>query len=168
MRIILHIYHGNGKGKTTASVGLAVRSAGAGLKVCFVQFLKNGSSSEINILKQVGNIECLHCKTSGKFVFQMSDDEKQLLTSGNNELLEKAFESDSDVIVLDEFLDVYNLNVIDMDYAEKYILSSDREIILTGRNPSEIFLDRADYISEITSVRHPYEKGIKARRGIEY
>lgn len=165
---ILHIYHGNGKGKTTAATGLAIRAAGADLKVCFVQFLKNGTSSEINILKQINNIEYLYCDKCGKFTFQMNDSEKALITSGNNLILEKAFGSDADVIILDEFLDVYNLDVVDRSSAEKYILNTNREIILTGRNPSEIFLDHADYISEIKSVCHPYEKGIRARRGIEY
>lgn len=168
MRIILHIYHGNGKGKTTASVGLAIRSAGAGLKVCFVQFLKNGSSSEVNILKQIDSIEYSCCETCCKFTFQMNDTEKAIVSSEHNALLERAFSSNADMIVLDEFLDAYNLNMIDRSSAEKYILNSDREIILTGRNPAEIFLDHADYISEITSVRHPYEKGVSARRGIEF
>lgn len=167
MTDILHIYHGNGKGKTTAATGLAIRAAGAELKVIFIQFLKNGTSSEINILKQINNIEYFCCDECRKFTFQMSDKEKALVTSGNNELIEKAFSSDADVIILDEFLDAYNLNMIDSD-SEKYILNSDREIILTGRNPAEIFLDHADYISEIISVRHPYEKGIKARKGIEF
>lgn len=167
MTDILHIYHGNGKGKTTAATGLAIRAAGAELKVIFIQFLKNGTSSEINILKQINNIEYFCCDECRKFTFQMSDKEKALVTSGNNELIEKAFSSDADVIILDEFLDAYNLNMIDSD-SEKYILNSDREIILTGRNPAEIFLNHADYISEITSVRHPYEKGIKARKGIEF
>lgn len=168
MRIILHIYHGNGKGKTTTAIGLTIRAVGAGLKVCFVQFLKNGSSSEANILKQIDNIEYLCCETCGKFTFQMSVTEKAIVTSGNNYLLEKAFGSNADMIVLDEFLDTYNLNMIGRDSAEKYILTKDREIILTGRNPSEIFLENADYISEINSVKHPYEKGISARKGIEY
>lgn len=167
MKDILHIYHGNGKGKTTAATGLAIRAAGAELKVIFIQFLKNGTSSEINILKQINNIEYFCCDECRKFTFQMSDKEKALVTSGNNELIEKAFSSDADVIILDEFLDAYNLNMIDSD-SEKYILNSDKEIILTGRNPAEIFLNHADYISEITSVRHPYEKGIKARKGIEF
>lgn len=167
MTDILHIYHGNGKGKTTAATGLAIRAAGAELKVIFIQFLKNGTSSEINILKQINNIEYFCCDECRKFTFQMSDKEKALVTSGNNEIIEKAFSSDADVIILDEFLDAYNLNMIDSD-SEKYILNSDREIILTGRNPAEIFLDHADYISEIISVRHPYEKGIKARKGIEF
>ncbi len=98
----------------------------------------------------------------------MSVTEKAIVTSGNNYLLEKAFGSNADMIVLDEFLDTYNLNMIGRDSAEKYILTKDREIILTGRNPSEIFLENADYISEINSVKHPYEKGISARKGIEY
>lgn len=168
MKIILHIYHGSGKGKTTTAIGLAIRAVGAGLKVCFVQFLKNGSSSEVNILKKIDDIEYLCCEECGKFAFQMNDAEKAVVTSGNNGLIEKAFGSDADMIVLDEFLDAYNLNMTDRNSAEKYILNSDREIILTGRSPAEIFLNNAGYISEITVVKHPYEKGVPARRGIEF
>lgn len=168
VRIILHIYHGNGKGKTTAATGLAIRAAGAGLKVCFVQFLKNGSSSEINILKKIDDIEYLCCGDCNKFTFQMSDAEKAVITSEHNSILEKAFSSDADVIVLDEFLDAYNLNMLDRDYAGSHILHTDREIILTGRNPAEIFINQADYISEVKSIRHPYEKEVPARRGIEF
>lgn len=98
----------------------------------------------------------------------MSSTEKALVTSEHTSILHKAFSSMADVIILDEFLDAYNKNMIDRNSAENYILSTDREIILTGRNPAEIFLDHADYIIDMVSVRHPYEKGIKARKGIEF
>lgn len=168
MKNILHIYHGNGKGKTTTATGLAIRAAGAGLKVCFVQFLKNGSSSEVKILSQIENIEYICCEKCNKFSFQMSDTEKSIITSEHNRIIEKAFETDADMIILDEFLDAYNKNMLDRNSAGNRILDTDREIILTGRNPAEIFINNADYISEITSVRNPYEKGISARKGIEF
>ncbi len=168
MKNILHIYHGNGKGKTTAAIGLAIRAAGAGQKICFVQFLKNGSSSEVKILSQIDNIEYICCEECNKFSFQMSDTEKSVVTSGHNHILEKAFGTDADMIILDEFLDAYNKNMLDKDYAGNRILDTDREIILTGRNPAELFINNADYISEITSVRNPYEKGVPARLGIEF
>lgn len=166
---ILHIYHGNGKGKTTAAVGLAIRAAGAGFKVMFVQFLKNGSSSETGILKNIENITVCCCEACNKFTFQMNDEEKALVTARHNQMLKQAFGNNAGMIILDEFLDAYNKNMIDKNISESLILnSSNREIILTGRNPAEIFLENSDYISEITSVKHPYEKGVTARRGIEY
>ena len=103
---MIHIYHGNGKGKTTASVGLAIRAAGAGLRVVFVQFLKNGSSSEIKILKNFVQVE--YCQECNKFTFQMNDEEKAVVTKKHNQMIEKAFESGADVIILDEFIDAYN------------------------------------------------------------
>ena len=168
VRKILHIYHGDGKGKTTASIGIAIRAKGAGLKVCFVQFLKKGSSSEVNILKNIDGIEYICCEKCNKFVFQMTDTEKAFLISEYNKILEKIFSDNADVIILDEFLDAYNLNMISKKSAENHILHLDKEIILTGRNPAEIFTDNADYISEIKAIRHPYNKGISARKGIEF
>ncbi len=165
---MIHIYHGNGKGKTTAAVGLAVRAVGAGLKVIFVQFLKNGSSSEIKMLKD--NMEVEYCKECSKFTFQMNEEEKALVTEKHNQMIEKAFENGADMIILDEFLDAYNKKMIDRNLSEKLISENKEktEIVLTGRNPAEIFIEQADYISEITAVRHPYENGIIARIGIEY
>lgn len=165
---MIHIYHGNGKGKTTAAVGLAVRAVGAGLKVIFVQFLKNGSSSEIKMLKD--NMEVEYCKECSKFTFQMNEEEKALVTEKHNQMIEKAFENGADMIILDEFLNAYNKKMIDRNLSEKLISKNKEktEIVLTGRNPAEIFIEQADYISEITAVRHPYENGITARIGIEY
>ncbi len=168
MRFILHIYHGNGKGKTTAAVGLAIRAAGADLNVMFIQFLKNGNSSENEILKQIKNINICCCDVCNKFTFRMNDAEKAVVTEKHNDMINQAFGSDADIIILDEFLDAYNKNMIDRKTSGNMILSDQREIILTGRNPAEIFLEKADYISEINAIRHPYEKGITARKGIEY
>ena len=167
---MVHIYHGNGKGKTTAAVGLAVRAAGAGLEIMFVQFLKNGSSSEIRIIEKIENIKVQCCKECRKFTFQMNDNEKNAVTEKHNHMLEQAFKNGADMIILDEFLDAYNKNMLDRSLAEKLITENAEniEIILTGRNPSEKFIETADYISEITAVRQPYEKGIAARMGIEY
>lgn len=84
-------------------------------------------------------------------------------------MINQAFSEKSDMIILDEFLDTYNKNMIDKKNSEKLILeNTGKEIILTGRNPAEIFLEKADYISEISSLKHPYERGITARKGIEY
>ncbi len=83
-------------------------------------------------------------------------------------MIQQAFNSSASVIILDEFLDAYNLNLIDRSSARNLIIGDNREIILTGRNPAKIFLDNADYISEIIALRHPYKSGITARKGIEF
>ncbi len=169
MTDILHIYCGNGKGKTTSAVGLAIRAVGAGLKVIFVQFLKNGNSSEINILEKTENIKVLCCDVCNKFTFQMNSAEKSLVTERHNFMINQAFSEKSDMIILDEFLDAYNKNMIDKEISEKLIFdNTGKEIVLTGRSPAEIFIEKADYISEINALKHPYERGITARKGIEY
>lgn len=171
---MLHIYYGNGKGKTTAAVGLAVRAAGAGLKVAFFQFLKNGTSSEIAVLNKINSITIKCCNECSAFVSQMSDSEKNAVIARHNKQLSDAFSlidnGMTDLIVLDEFLDAYNKNMLDRELADKLILNCPEavELVLTGRNPDKKFLDSADYLNEITAVRHPYQKGISARYGIEY
>lgn len=171
---MLHIYYGNGKGKTTAAVGLAVRACGAGMKVAFLQFLKNGSSSEINVLRTLENIDVICCEECNKFTFQMHDAEKQNVEHCHNEMLKKAYSMLNNgavqIIVLDEFLDAYNKKLIDTELADIFIKNcSDKcEIVMTGRMPNEWLKKQADYLTEMTAVKHPYEKGINARKGIEY
>lgn len=171
---MLHIYHGDGKGKTTAAVGLAVRGAGAGLNVLFMQFLKNGTSSEIGVLKDVSGINVVYCKECSKFTFNMNDEEKNAVKKRHDSMLKYAedvlSQGRADMVIMDEFLDAYNKDILDKDLAEKLIINfSDRaEIAVTGRSPAKIFTDRADYISFITAEKHPYTKGVTARKGIEY
>ena len=171
---MLHIYHGNGKGKTTAAVGLAVRFAGSGGNVLFMQFLKNGTSSEIGILKNISGINVLCCEECNKFTFQMNEDEKNVVIKRHNEMLKTALShiqnDSSGLIVMDEFLDAYNKDMLDKELADKLImeLSDGCEVAVTGRSPHEKFIEKADYVSHISAEKHPYEKGIAARYGIEY
>lgn len=171
---MIHIYSGNGKGKTTAAVGLAVRAAGAGLRVHFCQFLKNGNSSEINVLKQLKNVTVQYCNECGKFTFQMNDEEKSIVKTAHNKMLSEIKELicnvSVDVVVMDEIFRAYNAMLINKK--EVCDLVSDCpnniELILTGRSPAPIFKKHADYYSVIRAVKHPYNRGIKARIGIEY
>ena len=166
----LHIYCGDGKGKTTASLGLAMRAAGAGMKVCFVQFMKGGETAELDTLKLIPNISVHRCNKEYDFLWNMSDNEKAEITDTHNELLTTAFNSGADLVVLDEFNFAYSSGLMDKVLAEKLILDNkvSCEIVLTGRDPAEIFIQEADYVSEICCVKHPYEKGVTARKGIEY
>ena len=122
---MLHIYYGNGKGKTTAAVGLAVRAAGAGMKVGFFQFLKNGSSSEIAVLKKLDSIEVFCCDKCNKFTFSMNEQELDEITQQHTEMLKKAVEllnnDEIQLLILDEFLDAYNKKLIDMEFADYFI-----------------------------------------------
>ncbi len=166
----LHIYCGDGKGKTTTSLGLAMRAAGAGMKVCFVQFMKGGETAELDTLKLIPNISVHRCNKEYGFLWNMSDSEKAEITDTHNELLATAFNSGADLVVLDEFNFAYSSGLMDKVLAEKLILDNKAscEIVLTGRDLAEIFIQEADYVSEICCVKHPYEKGVTARKGIEY
>ena len=171
---MLHIYHGNGKGKTTAAVGLAVRFAGSGGKVLFMQFLKNGSSSEISVLKAIDGIAVSFCEECCKFTFQMNENEKNAVIKKHDLMLEEAVSmienGEAGLVILDEFLDAYNKKMLNTKLADKLILSiSDKaEVAVTGRSPNQEFIEKADYISCISAEKHPYTNGIPARKGIEY
>lgn len=167
---LLHIYCGDGKGKTTASIGLAVRAAGAGMKVCFAQFMKGGYTSELAALKLIPDITVIRCDRDYDFVKNMSESDKIQITDCHNSLLKKAFSGSFDMIILDEFNSAYAYGLLDKKTAEQLILNgkNNPEIILTGRDPAELFLNSADYVSEINCVKHPYENGVPARKGIEF
>ena len=171
---MLQIYCGDGKGKTTAALGLAVRAAGNGMQVHFVQFLKGAPTSELEILKRIPEISILRCDRDYGFTFQMNDEEKQKVTACHNRMLSEAmdrvYQHKTDVLVLDEFFPAYRCNLLDKEFASRLVfgLHEKTELILTGRDPEPQFIDLADYVSEIKAVKHPYQKGISARAGIEY
>lgn len=166
----LHIYCGDGKGKTTAALGLALRAAGAGMNVCFVQFMKGGETAELNALRLIPNISVKRCDKEYGFLNSMTESEKAEIAACHNELLEYAFGGGFDLVILDEFNCAYEFGLVERSLAERLILNgkSESEVVLTGREPDEIFVRAADYISEVRSIRHPYEKGITARKGIEF
>lgn len=166
---MIQIYCGDGKGKTTAAIGASVRAAGAGLRVCLTQFMKGSPTSELTAL------ECLPITVRRSdrdygFYKSMSGGDKSEITRCHNALLEAAFAERYDFIVLDELCSAYRLGLLDRELAERLILDNKDhvEIIITGREPPEVFLNAADYISEIQCRRHPYERGISARHGIEF
>ena len=170
---MLHIYCGDGKGKTTAAIGLAVRGKGAGMKVRFVQLMKGAHTSELSVLETILGPEIRRCDRDYGFCKGMSEQDKSDITRCHNELLKFAFSGDDnkpEMIVLDEFCAAYSHGLMDKALAGRLILENkdNTEIILTGRDPAKIFTDAADYISEIRCVRHPYERGVSARKGVEF
>lgn len=167
---LLHIYCGEGKGKTTAALGLALRASGSGMKVCFLQLMKGGKTSELESLKHLPNIKVIRCDRHYPFFKNMTEADKADITVCHNELLEEAFSGDSDMVIVDEFNSAYRYELMDRELAQKLIFDGlkSAEVILTGREPNKIFTDAADYISELQCIKHPYEKGITARKGIEF
>ena len=170
---LIHIYCGDGKGKTTASLGLAIRSAGAGFKVFILQFLKNWNTSELNSLELIPNIEIIRGKEGNVFTFGMTEEQKAKSKEIhlNNFAKEKevAFNGECDILILDEVIGAYNRNLLDREDLLNFLDNKPEnlEVILTGRNPADELIERADYVSEIQKIKHPFDKGIVARRGIE-
>ncbi|MBQ8927445.1 MAG: cob(I)yrinic acid a,c-diamide adenosyltransferase [Oscillospiraceae bacterium] len=171
---LLHLYCGDGKGKTTAAVGLAVRAAGAGLHVLFVQFLKGRDSGEVGMLRQLPGIEVLRCDRDYGFTFSMTPEDRAAITRCHDGMLrlvhERMASGETELVVLDEFCAAYRAMLFDIPLAEDLVLHRPAgvEMVLTGRDPAEKFRRAADYLSEIRALAHPYERGIPARRGIEY
>ncbi len=171
---LIHIYTGDGKGKTTASIGLVIRAIANDKKVVFTQFLKSDTSSELKVLKTLENIEFVFCKENFGFVWDMDEKEKQRAKNQyTNQFLtasEIAKNTNADMLVLDEFLAGYELGFIDNKLALNFLKNKPEnlEIVITGRNPKKEILNLADYISEIKKIKHPFDKGINARKGIEF
>ncbi len=168
----IHVYYGDGKGKTTAAVGQVVRAAGSGLKVLLFQFLKNNTSGERVILEQIPNITCLPGRERVKFYNQMNSTEKAELRHYNNKALDEIvkFCTPFDVLLMDEALCAVKLGLLNEEKLLSFLQHKPRglEIILTGHEVSERVLELADYATEMNKIKHPYDKGIIAREGIEY
>ncbi len=168
-RGLIHLYCGDGKGKTTAAMGLALRALGRGMRVTVVQFLKNGTSGELEPLRRLGAV-VLSGKAGTGFVSQMTEREKQETRDLQTEHLRAALATPCDLLVLDEACAAARLGMVDEALLRQAVLDrpAGREVVLTGRDPADWMLEAADYISEIACLRHPYERGIGARRGVEY
>ncbi|MEG2082610.1 MAG: cob(I)yrinic acid a,c-diamide adenosyltransferase [Oscillospiraceae bacterium] len=173
MKGLIHIYCGDGKGKTTAAMGLAVRAAGSGMKVVLTQFMKGDNSSEISIIEKIENISLIFCKKNFGFVWNMTEDEKKEAAQGYSEQFEQAVklavETDADMLVMDEFMSCYGYGFIDNKRALEFLKNKPEklEIVLTGRNPAAELCEVADYITEMKKIKHPFDNGVGARKGIE-
>jgi len=170
---LIHIYCGEGKGKTTAAVGLAVRHAGAGGKVVLAQFLKDGTSSECRALAKLENVTMLAANPRSKFSFQMTGEEKQECRAAIGRTFAAAtgfaVREGATLLVLDEVCAALSCGFLAEDEVIAFLdgKPDELEVVLTGRNPSESLQARADYITEMVKRRHPFDKGIGARKGIE-
>lgn len=164
----IHIYHGDGKGKTTAAVGLCARAVGRGNRVLFCSFLKDGTSGEVKSLNILG-VDTRFLSTPG-FTWQLDERQTEELKTRIGEFFSKIKQksSDYDLIVLDEVLDAVNEKLLPeaevIDFLRK---NRETEIVLTGRGPSETLVEKADYVTEMKLCKHPFNQGVAAREGVE-
>lgn len=166
---LLHLYYGDGKGKTTAAMGLALRAMGSGKRVVILQFLKGGKSGEVPLLEQLG-AKVYRGKAGQKFVFQMNEAEKEATRQLQNANLTAAMADPADLLILDEAGSAWELDMVDKALLQKAVLErpAEQECVLTAHAAPQWMLDAADYVTEMKCHRHPYQRGIFARQGIEY
>ena len=170
---LIHVYCGDGKGKTTAAIGLAVRAAGSGMQVVLLQFLKGRLVNELNGLAQVSGITVIRNNKDYGFYNTMGQQDKIEIEVLHNENLDAALklvkEGQCDMLILDEITAAYNYGLVEQSVIDELIINKkpELELVLTGRDPAPLFLEYADYVSEIRKIKHPYDHKITARKGIE-
>ena len=166
---LVHLYAGDGKGKTTAAMGLALRALGNEKRVTVVQFLKGMPSGEVDLLHQLG-ATVYRAENITKFVFQMTEQEKIEAKAAYTQLLQQAVCQPTDLLVLDEACAACALEMVDVQMLKDVVQKRPEglELVLTGRDPAQWMIEAADYYTEMCCRKHPYEKGIAARKGIEF
>lgn len=181
---LVHVYTGDGKGKTTASLGLALRAIGNNLRVHMIQFLKSGATGELYSSKKLGfaieqfGVDALKEKQKhlqefadkqSRFVFEPDAEEKEAAMQGLEHAKKIIKSSDYDLVILDEINCALDKGLIPLKDVLEFVKAHGKvELVLTGRDAPKELIDAADYVSVVNRVKHPWQKGIKARKGIEY
>lgn len=168
----VHIYTGNGKGKTTAAIGQAVRAAGAGLKSYIIQFMKEFPYNEINSLSYLKDWITIEQVGKDDFVLKCETPPKEEIEKAQNALLkakEILMSGEYDLIILDEVCVAIYFGLFTADDVLPLLESKPEnvELVLTGRYCPKVLIDRADLVTEMKEVKHYYQKGVLARKGIE-
>lgn len=168
----VQVYTGNGKGKTTAAIGLTVRALGAGFRVFFAQFIKGGRYSEVDMLEKIAATGALVHKQYGKGCFivrEAMEEDRKAAKEGLAEIREAMRSGDFQLIVMDEANVAAKLGLIET--ADLIGLINEKppmvELVMTGRGASDELIERADLVTEMKEIKHYYQKGVNARRGIE-
>jgi len=174
---MIHLYTGEGKGKTSAAVGQLIRAAGRGWTVIFAQFMKSGDTGELHVLRQMAEVEILRSQKEFGFYRTLGEEQKKELTDIHNKILDYILEAVQQrrcqMVVLDEITYPVTWGLLDQEKLLKLIklfqkLPDGPELVMTGRNPADFLVDCADYLTRMDCVRHPYLQGIEAREGIEF
>lgn len=170
MKSMVHIYTGNGKGKTTSAYGLALRAVGAEKRVIIIQFVKGMEYSEIKAIKKhLPQIEVKQFGT-GCFIFKKpSKKDFHEAERGFQEAKSALTSGDYDIVILDELNISIHYHLIDVERVIDMILKRDEktEVIISGRYAHEKLIEIADLVTEMKEVKHYYQKGVEARFGIE-
>jgi cob(I)alamin adenosyltransferase len=163
-----HIYTGEGKGKTTAAIGLAIRAAGAGQKVLFAQVIKKGDSSEISVLEGIPKIT-VRTFGDGDWIVPGGDAQKEIINIQSALMFVNKNINNFQVVIIDELISAIQLKLITTTKALEFIKAfpEDKELVLTGHGASKRLKEVADLVTEMKEVKHYYQKGTKARKGIE-
>ncbi|MDD5111923.1 MAG: cob(I)yrinic acid a,c-diamide adenosyltransferase [Candidatus Altiarchaeota archaeon] len=184
---LVHIYTGNGKGKTTAALGLAIRALSHGFTVCMIQFMKGGRHiGELKLAEKYPNFsvrqfgkECpfsekmkigaTHCGNC-RSCFFTPNESREKAAEAMKEAVKAATSGGFDMVILDEINVVLDKKIVGLDDAVRLIQTKnpDTELVLTGRSAPKELYKYADYVSEISEVKHPMNRGIVGRRGVEY
>lgn len=169
---MVHIYYGDGKGKTTAAVGLAVRASGNGKKVLFTQFLKSDISGERRVLECIPTVKMPKLPEKVRFVFDLSPEEHSKYKRNIIRLYEYVLNNlpKFDVVVADEIFSAVDVGFITVSDVIHLISECPEttDLVLTGHNLDKSILVYADYVTCMSKIKHPYDRGISARQGVEY
>ncbi len=166
----LQVYTGDGKGKTTAALGLAVRAAGAGFRVYIAQFIKSGDYSEIRAMQRFEKEVTVEQFGRGRFIRgRPSDADIQAARQGLMRAADQLSGGAYDVVILDEANVAVTCGLFALDDLLDLVEQKPEgvELVITGRGAAAALMERADLVTEMTAVKHYYEKGVKARTGIE-
>ncbi|MDD5428581.1 MAG: cob(I)yrinic acid a,c-diamide adenosyltransferase [Candidatus Omnitrophica bacterium] len=167
---LVQVYTGSGKGKTTAALGLALRASGAGLKVSIQQFAKSGEYCEIKALRRLGNIKVSQCGSKCFIKGRPDTSDIECARRGLKKAKGDIFSGKFDLVILDEVNVAMKLKLIKIKDVIDVIKRRPKsvELVLTGRDCPASIKKMADLVTEMREIRHPYKRGINARRGIEY
>ena len=170
MKGYTQVYTGNGKGKTTAALGLAIRAAGAGLKVFIAQFIKMGEYSEIKALKRFKDLITVEQFGSGRFIKGTPSASDIEAARKGVEKIKAAFTSGQhNVVIMEEANVAAGLGVLSVEDILEIMVEKpkDVELVITGRGADSRIIENADLVTEMKEVKHYFQKGVKARIGIE-
>lgn len=168
----VHIYYGDGKGKSTAAFGLALRVLGYGERVVVGQFLKAAATGEVNFCQSLAHIEIFSGMPSSKFTYQMTPEELQETANACNQRFTQVTDSarDAKLLILDEVIDACTLGLLDVRKLIAFLKTREAQLeaVLTGHSLPLELADQADYITWVKKEKHPYDQGLGARKGIEF